>query len=343
MKKMVLIFTLILILALACKQNTDKAQVKDALHEKATAIFGSLDPVAENLNNPITDAKVILGQALFFDKRLSKEQNISCNSCHNLNTYGVDNMKTSPGDDGTLGDRNSPTVLNAAFHIAQFWDGRAHDVEEQAGGPVLNPVEMAMPNEKIVVERLTKVSGYKEMFAKAFPDEKDPINYSNMTKAIGAFERKLITPSKFDNFLNGDLQALSEEEKSGLQTFMDKGCITCHSGPLLGGTMFQKFGLFGNYWEYTQSKTVDEGKFKVSGVESDKYVFKVPSLRNIEKTYPYFHDGSINDLHESISVMGKTQLNQDINSEDLDKIAVFLKALTGEVPEAYTKAPEISM
>ncbi|MCB0284819.1 MAG: cytochrome-c peroxidase [Calditrichaeota bacterium] len=343
MNKIVVIFVLFLITISACKQNTDKAQVKDALQEKAVAIFGSLVPVAENPDNAVTDAKVVLGQALFFDKRLSKEQNISCNSCHNLNTYGVDNMKTSPGDDGTLGDRNSPTVLNAALHIAQFWDGRAHDVEEQAGGPVLNPVEMAMPSEKIVVERLNKVSGYKEMFAKAFPDENDPINYSNMTKAIGAFERKLITPSKFDNYLAGDLQALSDEEKSGLQTFMDKGCITCHSGPLLGGTMFQKFGLFGNYWEYTQSKNIDEGKFKVTGEEADKYIFKVPSLRNIEKTFPYFHDGSISDLHESISIMGKTQLNQDISTEDLDKIALFLKALTGEVPEQFTKAPEISM
>ena len=147
MNKIVVIFVLFLITISACKQNTDKAQVKDALQEKAVAIFGSLVPVAENPDNAVTDAKVVLGQALFFDKRLSKEQNISCNSCHNLNTYGVDNMKTSPGDDGTLGDRNSPTVLNAALHIAQFWDGRAHDVEEQAGGPVLNPVEMAMPSE----------------------------------------------------------------------------------------------------------------------------------------------------------------------------------------------------
>jgi len=303
------------------------------LLQKAKTLFGELPDVALNPENSITDEKVALGKTLYFDKRLSKDNTISCNSCHNLDTYGVDNLSFSPGNDGGLGGRNSPTVLNAALHISQFWDGRAKDVEEQAGGPILNPVEMAMPNEKAVIDRLSKIEEYNNLFAKAFPNEKDPITYINIQKAIGAFERKLIVPSKFDDYLAGNENALNQQEKDGLETFTSVGCTACHSGNLLGGQLFQKFGLMSNYWEHTKSKKIDEGKFEVTKNEADKYVFKTPSLRNIEKTYPYFHDGSVDRLEDAVNIMAKTQLNKELTQKETTDIVAFLKTLTGEVPQ----------
>ncbi len=318
------------------EKNQDKKQEYTALQTKSKTFFGELPLVAENANNPVTEEKVILGKVLYFDTILSKNKTQSCNTCHNLDTYGVDNLPTSPGDGkGTLGTRNSPTTLNAALHIAQFWDGREPDVEAQAGGPVLNPVEMGMASEKEVVMRLSKEDNYKQMFAKAFPKDKDPITYNNMKKAIGAFERKLITPSKFDDFIKGDATALNTTEQEGLQLFFDKGCTTCHSGNALGGNIFQKFGIFGDYWEMTKSKKVDEGKFEVTKNEADKYIFKSPSLRNIEKTYPYFHDGSVKDLNDAVRIMGKVQLNLDLTDQEVEKIVAFLHTLTGEVPAKY--------
>lgn len=303
------------------------------LLQKAKTLFGELPDVALNPENSITDEKVALGKTLYFDKRLSKDNTISCNSCHNLDTYGVDNLSFSPGNDGGLGGRNSPTVLNAALHISQFWDGRAKDVEEQAGGPILNPVEMAMPNENAVIDRLSKIEEYNNLFAKAFPNEKDPITYINIQKAIGAFERKLIVPSKFDDYLAGNENALNQQEKDGLETFTSVGCTACHSGNLLGGQLFQKFGLMSNYWEHTKSKKIDEGKFEVTKNEADKYVFKTPSLRNIEKTYPYFHDGSVDRLEDAVNIMAKTQLNKELTQKETTDIVAFLKTLTGEVPQ----------
>jgi cytochrome c peroxidase len=188
---------------------------------------------------------------------------------------------TSKGVGGQKGGRNSPTVLNAAFHFTQFWDGRAKDVEEQAGGPILNPIEMAMPDQEAVINRLAAIKGYREMFAAAFPGEDQPVNYVNLEKAIAAFERKLITPSRFDEFLMGYNDALTNEEKKGLQTFMDVGCTACHTGSVLGGQMYQKFGLAGNYWDFTSSTKVDNGRFLVTNNESDKFMFKDPSLRII--------------------------------------------------------------
>lgn len=305
------------------------------LLERAKGIFGNLPLIAENTENTITDEKVALGKALYYEKRLSKDNTISCNSCHNLDTYGVDNLSFSPGNDGTLGGRNSPTVLNAALHISQFWDGRAKDVEEQAGGPILNPVEMAMPNEKAVTDRISKIEEYKVLFAKAFPEEKQPITYSNIQKAIGAFERKLIIHSKFDDYLAGDESKLNQQEKEGLETFISIGCTACHSGNTLGGQLFQKFGATANYWEHTKSKNIDNGKFDVTKNEADKYVFKTPSLRNIEKTYPYFHDGSVEKLDDAVKIMAKIQLNKDLTEKETSDIVSFLKTLTGEVPSQY--------
>lgn len=305
---------------------------------KAKALFGVLPESAENPNNPITAEKIALGKALYFDPILSKNKTQSCNTCHNLNTYGVDNNQFSPGDGkGTLGGRNSPTTLNAALHVAQFWDGRAPDVEAQAGGPVLNPVEMGLSSEKEAIGRLTAEPKYKEMFTKAFPDSKEPITWDNLTKAIAAFERKLITPSKFDDYLAGDDKSLNEQQKRGLQLFMDKGCIACHSGIALGGSTFQKFGIYGDYWKETKSAKIDEGKSAVTKNPSDKSFFKVPSLRNITKTYPYFHDGSVSDLKEATRIMGKIQLNKELTASEIEDIIQFFESLTGNVPVEYLK------
>jgi cytochrome c peroxidase len=329
------------------QQSTESEQVADdefaGLQAKSKTFFGELPATAPNIANPSSEAKILLGQTLYFDNRLSKDENISCNSCHNLATFGVDNLPTSPGDDGTLGDRNSPTVLNAALHIAQFWDGREPDVEAQAGGPVLNPVEMAMPNEAFVMDRLRGIEGYKELFSDAYPGEEDPYTYHNLKNAIGVFERELITPSKFDKYQGGDLSALTSSEQQGLQTFIDQGCITCHMGNLFGGSMYQKMGLFGNYAETIGTEKDDLGKFTVTQKENDKYMFKVPSLRNIVKTAPYFHDGGVESLNESVKIMGKLQLNKDLTDEQVDEISTFLKTLTGEVPEKYQTAPVMPM
>lgn len=310
----------------------NKSEQFKELNIQARQLFGTLPAFAENAENQLTDEKVQLGKTLYFDKRLSKDNTQSCNTCHNLDTYGVDNNSFSKGNNGGLGGRNSPTTLNAALHIAQFWDGREPNVEAQAGGPILNPVEMAMPSEKAVVDRLSKIEEYKTLFAKAFPDDKKPITYNNLKKAIGAFERKLITPSKFDDYIAGNDGALNEKEKLGLQSFINSGCITCHSGNLLGGSMFQKFGLFSPYWDYTKSAKIDDGKFNVTKNEADKYFFKVPSLRNIEKTGPYFHDGSVADLSGAIKIMAKVQVNKDLSDNDIADISEFLKTLTGIVP-----------
>ena len=343
MKKLI-IYALIATIFLSCGDNKKKDSKKMSsdseitiddykdLNTLARNVFGVLPVIAEHPNNAITDEKVALGKTLYFDKRLSKDNTQSCNTCHNLNTYGVDNKSFSEGNDGGLGGRNSPTTFNAALHIAQFWDGREPDVEAQAGGPILNPVEMAMPSEKAVIDKLSGIEEYKVLFSKAFPDEEKPITYDNLKKAIGAFERKLITPSRFDDYIAGNNDALNDKEKRGLQTYMDSGCVTCHSGVLLGGNMYQKFGLFGDYWEHTQSEKIDNGKFDVTDNQADKYIFKVPSLRNIEKTGPYFHDGSISDLSDAIRIMAKTQVNKDLTDTQIIEIQDFLATLTADIP-----------
>ena len=269
-------------------------------------------------------ALIALGKKLYLDPKLSVNDTISCNSCHQLNNFGVDSQPTSPGHEGKRGGRNSPTTFNAALHIAQFWDGRAKDVEEQALGPILNPIEMGMPSEAAVVDKLKKIDEYKAMFAEAFKDEKDPIQYKNVGKAIGAFERTLITPSRFDDFLKGDENALNDAEKRGLQKFVHMGCANCHNGVAIGGNSYKKIGLVEEY------KTSDEGRFAVTGLETDKKVFKVPSLRNITKTAPYFHDGSVKTLDEAIEEMAEHQLGRKVGPGFIEDVKAFLGALTAK-------------
>lgn len=263
-----------------------------------------------------------LGRMLYMDPRLSVNDKIACNSCHQLNKFGVDNEPTSPGHEGKRGGRNSPTTLNAALHIAQFWDGRARDVEEQALGPILNPIEMGMPSEEVVVNKLKKIEEYQDLFPKAFKDDKDPFQYKNVGKAIGAFERTLLTPSRFDDYLKGDKDALTADEKRGLKKFVHMGCATCHNGVVIGGNSFKKLGLVEPF------ETDDLGRYEVTGIESDKHVFKVPSLRNITKTGPYFHDGSVETLDEAIRLMARHQLGRQVGDGFIRDVKAFLGSLT---------------
>ena len=309
------------------------AESREVLQQRANAIFGVLPSEAPSEANPITDAKIELGRQLYFDKRISINEKLSCNTCHQLDAFGVDNEATSPGHEGKRGARNSPTVYNAAFHFAQFWDGRAADVEEQAKGPVLNPVEMGMPDAEYVLKVLNSIPGYQTLFAKAFPGEKDPISYDNFGRAIGAFERRLTTPSPFDAFLGGQLDALSAEQVAGLAMFMDVGCPTCHMGPTVGGLMFQKLGAVNPY------ETADTGRQEVTKKESDKHFFKVPSLRNSAETGPWFHDGSVTSLDEAIRLMAWHQLGKKLEPADVASIAAFLKSLTGKPDATYIAEP----
>ncbi|NGZ89805.1 cytochrome-c peroxidase [Psychroflexus maritimus] len=310
-------------------KSSENKKEKSDLMKKATTFF---QPISSITYEAIPDEKVALGKQLYNDKRLSKNNTISCNSCHQLNNFGVDNLPTSPGDSKELGDRNSPSTFYASFHTSQFWDGRAKDVEEQAGMPILNPIEHGIPDEEYLVNKLRKIEEYQNLFAEIYKEEQ-PITFENITNAIGAFERKLYASSRFDEYLDGDEKALNTKEKKGLQAFIDNQCITCHTGVALGGHIKQKFGLFGNYWEMTGSKKIDTGLHQVTGKDSDKYIFKVPSLRNIEKTNPYFHDGSVDDLAQAVKIMGKLQSNKDISEKDVDLIIAFLKTLTADIDD----------
>lgn len=306
-----------------------------ALAEKAKAILQPLPTSVPNPANEGTPAKIDLGRMLYYDARFSKSQAISCNSCHMLDAYGVDNEPTSPGHKGTRGERNSPSVYNAALHIAQFWDGRAADVEAQAKGPILNPIEMAMGSDVEVVDILHSIPGYGSAFAAAFPGEADPISYDNMARAIGAFERNLMTPGRLDAFMGGQLDALTEQERRGLDSFFNVGCISCHNGPAVGGQMYRKLGFVFAY------ETKDVGRQKVTSDPADLHVFKVPSLRNVAKTGPYFHDGSIATLDEVVRLMGYHQVGVTLEPAQIADIVAFLGALTGEVDAAYIAKPAL--
>ena len=317
--------------------STDKVAEPAKVEPDATlvGIFAPLPTDMATADRPVAAERVALGRTLYHDMRLSKNHDVSCNSCHKLDAYGVDGEPTSPGHKGQRGGRNSPTVYNAALHVAQFWDGRAADVEEQAKGPILNPVEMAMPDADTVVAVVKSIPGYKPLFDKAFPGEEDPITYDNIGMAIGAFERTLVTPCKWDTYLAGDGSALTAEEVEGAKLFVSTGCITCHKGATVGGDLYQKLGLVKPY------ETADEGRKAITGNDGDLHVFKVPSLRNIAKTGPYFHDGSVGTLQEAVRIMGSHQLGKDLSDEEVAKIVLFLNTLTGEPAAELVAAPEL--
>ena len=299
------------------------------------AVFTPLPAQVVVGGQPPSDAQVALGRALYYETLLSDGHDVSCNSCHPLNGWGADGRKVSLGHDGKAGTRNAPTVYNAAGHLAQFWDGRAADVEAQAKGPILNPVEMAMPDSAAVLSHMRESRSYVAAFRAAFPGEAAPITYDNVGRAIGAFERRLLTPSRWDRYLTGDSAALTVAERQGLQTFLAAGCQGCHNGAYVGGGMYQKAGLV-NPW-FSQS---DSGRYQVTRADADRFVFKVPSLRNIAKTGPYFHDGSVASLDEAVRLMAHHQLGVKLTPAQVTSIVTWLSALTGDIPTAYIAFPQ---
>ena len=278
----------------------------------------------DNPNNRLSPAKIKLGKMLYYDTRLSKGNDISCNTCHLLDKGGDDNVAVAVGHKGAKNPHhlNSPTVYNAVFLKHQFWDGRSPDLEAQAKGPIQAPPEMAMTMEE-AVKAIKAVKGYLPLFKKAFPNEKDPITFDTITNAIGAFERTLVTPSRFDKFMNGDLNALTKEEKEGLREFLDHGCVACHKGIGVGDGRMEFFKMVHPY---------DYKKLGDFNGNRDNMV-KIPTLRNIIETKPYFHNGSTKDLKKAIKIMGFTQLGIELNDTQIKKIYTFLKSLTGKKPD----------
>jgi cytochrome c peroxidase len=276
------------------------------------------------IKNP---AMVELGKKLFFDPRLSKSGFISCNSCHNLSMGGSDNLKSSIGHNWQQGPINSPTVLNSTLNVAQFWDGRAKDLKEQAGGPIANPGEMAFTHD-LAIGMLQSIPGYVAEFKQVFGTDK--VDIDKVTQAIAAFEDTLVTPnSRFDKWLKGDRKALNANEQAGYKLFKESGCVACHNGPAVGGNSFQKMGVVEPY----KASSPAEGRVAVTGKDADRFNFKVPTLRNVEMTYPYFHDGAADTLAEAVDTMGRVQLGKKFTADENAKIVAFLKTLTGDQPK----------
>ena len=280
-----------------------------------------ISPVKE-----INLAQVELGKKLFFDPRLSKSGFISCNSCHNLSMGGTDNLKTSIGHKWQQGPINSPTVLNSSMSLAQFWDGRAADLQAQAGGPIANPGEMAFTH-SLAIDVLESIPQYVTAFKQVF--DKNKIDIGQVTQAIAEFEKTLVTPnSRFDQWLLGNNQVLTTQELAGYKLFKNSGCVSCHYGQAVGGSSYQKMGVVEPY----KTKNPAEGRFSVTGKDADRFMFKVPTLRNVEMTYPYFHDGEAETLTEAVDVMGRLQLGKKFSKTENTKIVAFLKTLTGDQP-----------
>jgi len=324
------IFLMVAASAFAFAQS---AQASDDLHKEALEYFKPIPSVVPAVkNNAVTGTKIELGKMLFMDPRLSSSHLISCNTCHNLGMGGDDNLETSIGHGWAKGPRNAPTVLNAVFNVAQFWDGRAEDLKAQAKGPVQAGVEM---NNKpaMVVKTLKSIPEYVSHFKEAFPGEKDAVTFDNMAKAIEAFEATLITPaSRFDQYLEGNMAIMNNEEKEGLKLFMDKGCVSCHAGENIGGEGYYPFGLIEKPGSDVLPEN-DKGRFEVTKTADDSYVFRAGPLRNIELTAPYFHSGLVWDLEQAVAIMGTSQLGEKLNDKEIKAITSFLKTLTGEQPK----------
>jgi len=314
---------------------TNQTGLVPGLSAALLSMFAPLPPEAISAQYPMTTELINLGRTLYYDPRLSINQKLSCNSCHPLDHYGMDSLPTSLGHDGKPVKRNAQTVYNAAFHIAQFWDGRSPTVEEQAKGPMLSATEMGMQKADRVVRVLQSIPGYMPLFATAFPNDPNPITLDHTAQAIGTFERRLVTPSRFDRFLAGERSQLTVDEQRGLATFISVGCNSCHMGAPVGGLLYKKLG------EVKPYNTQDLGRFAITGDEQDKYVFKVQSLRNIAKTAPYLHDGSIQTLAEMVIIMARHQLGKELVQSQVEDIVTFLNTLTGDLPSDYIAPPPL--
>jgi cytochrome c peroxidase len=332
-KNLSTVFAIFLAVRPAC------GRVGDDLLDRAGRNFKPLAADMPSPANQITPEKIRLGKALFYERRISSDGTVSCWKCHPISLYGADGLRTAIGNGCKVNPRNSPTIFNAAGQIAEHWVGNRRDVEDQARQSVTGPGSFNMPSFQSVEKALEGIPGYLNLFRKAFPDAARPVTIENFAKAIGAFERTLVTPSAFDAYLKGDRTALGDAEKRGLAAFLDTGCAGCHAGACVGGGSYQKFGVIEPYWKYTKSEPVDVGRFDVTKQESDKYVFKVPPLRNVDRTAPYFHDGSVSRLEEAVWIMAKVQLGKDPEVRSIRDIHSFLESLTGKIPDDALRVP----
>jgi cytochrome c peroxidase len=337
-------FAMLAVAATACGQHDDAPDPQPTTQAPAAAgeaasedlnprllrRFKSLPPATPGDKPAVVD----LGRILYYDPRLSVTGEVSCNSCHPLTTYGVTDQVVSIGVDGKKGRRNAPTTYHAAGHFRQFWDGRATTIDQQAQGPLLNPSEMGMTAEGVVAA-LSAIPGYRELFFTAFSGS-NPITIEHVATAIAEFERGLVTPARWDRYLDGDKTALSSREKEGAKLFANLGCMVCHTGAYLGGTMFEKVGA-----RVPWPNQNDRGREEVTGDEEDAMMFKVPTLRNVAKTAPYFHDGSAATLHEAVRMMAHHQLDEELSDDEIDAIVSWLGALTGDLPAAYIAVPKL--
>ena len=315
------------------------ASADEELMSQSKTIFGPLPSSMPSAENPITPAKVKLGHILFWEPRISSDGTVSCVKCHPMSLYAADGLRKALGNHCKENPRNSPSIFNAASEIAAHWIGNRMNVEDQAKQALIGPPAYGMPSYEAVEKILKGIKGYVVLFQNAFPGEKDPVTADNFAKAVGAFERTLVTPAPFDDFMNGNARALTEQQKRGLKTFIGAACITCHQSPYLGGQLYQKFGVFQPYELFTKSAQVDEGHSAVTKNPADKFFFKVPVLRNVAETPPYFHDGSVDKLEDAVVIMAKVQLAKNLTADQVADITAFLKSLTGKIPEMALTVP----
>ncbi len=318
-----------------------------ALLERARAQFKALPADAGTSQYPITPVRVELGRKLFYETRVSSDGKQSCAECHLPQYYGTDALPRSIGNSGKLIPRNVPTVFNTALQFAQHYGGNRVDVEEQALKALISPLAYGNKDYAAAEAKLRAIAGYRPLFEKAFPGESEPVTAANWSKAIGAYERTLLTPAPFDRYLKGDTNALGKQAKQGLEKFMALGCSGCHSGVVVGGQMYQKFGITADYWTLTGSQEIDlfkgrdKGRFQDTKNEADAFMFKVQQLRNVAVTPPYFHDGSVAKLEDAVRIMGKLQLGQDLSDAEVADLVAFLETLTGEVPAQFAEVPSL--
>lgn len=337
----IMAFALVAVAVLTAASTTLVIAAGDAdeLQRQAKENFGVLPSDMATPEFPITADRVELGRKLFFDPRISDDGTVSCSRCHLPALYGTDGLPKPHGVHDRVNPRNAPTVLNAALQFRAHWRGDRVNVEDQAKQALIGPPSFGNPDYGAAMAKLKAIPGYAQLFAKAFPGEQDPITPDNWAKAIGAFERILVTPSRFDAFLTGKSDALSSAEQNGLRLFIDLGCATCHNGPGLGGAMFRKFGVTEDYWKATGVQQPEKGRNEVTKDTADLYVFKVPSLRNVTMTPPYFHDGSVATLRGAVTVMARVQLDKTLTDREVEDIVAFLGSLTGDLPDTFINAP----
>lgn len=334
--RLLLVFSIFVAFSICLISSAD---AQDSVMKQARANFSPLPTAMESADNPITPQKIRLGKMLFYDTRISVDRTVSCFKCHWINLYGTDGLQKAIGNHYKENPRNAPTVFNAAGEISEHWIGNRKSVEDQAKQALLGAGSYGLTSYEEAEANLKAIPGYDSLFAKAFPNDKNPVNADNFAMAIGAWERTLVTPSRFDAYLKGDSTALTAAEKEGLSTFMDLGCIQCHNGTYVGGGMYQEFGLTEPYWNLTHSQKIDEGRFAVTKDEADKYVFKVPVLRNVEMTSPYFHDGSVAELNKAVRIMAKLQLGKTITDKQAELLVTFLESLTGKISADALSVP----